>query len=268
MSFPRLQRCLLLLLVLVSGPARADSHLLHYTARLLGVKLLDIAYCVQIGDGKYTTSLAAHTVGLIDLVWHGQSTAFAAGRLGSGKLAPDFYEERGKLGGEANHVRIAYEDGRPVLKQMTPPQSKYRFPVLPQNLAGALDGLSAIVLELNAATTTKTCLPSVLVYDGLQLRRGTISTAGMVPFQRYRNSIFSGQALRCDTRSTLLAGFLKDHAIGPQARPHFSSEWTATLTADGVFLPLRLTFNADFLGDISVDLDRAETAPGACADPL
>jgi hypothetical protein len=253
-------------LLLLSGAPRAragDAHLLHYTARLHGLPLLDITFCIALSDTTYASTISARTLGLAEFLVHGRSEGHAHGTIDGLRVKPANYEEQGRLSGEEHKVAIAYPQGDPVLLEMTPPLENSRLPIPPDTLPGAMDGLSAIVLETLAATRTGACQGQALVYDGFQLRRGTTHTAGKEVLKTDPRSIFAGKALRCETESVMLAGYVKDKPIKPQAKPRFSTAWLAPLSPGGPNLPVRLTFDADFLGDIIVDLDRASQAP-AC----
>jgi hypothetical protein len=245
----------------VPALAASEAHLLHYTARLHGVPLLDITFCIALTDTNYDAAIEAHTLGIAEFLVHGRADGHAHGSIFGARVHPTGYEERGRLSGETHRMVIAYPKGDPVLVLMQPPQDKYRLPVPASALPGALDGLSALTLETLAASRDNACQGEALVYDGFQLRRATARTAGYEMLKPDKRSIFTGRALRCDTTSVMLAGFLKDKPIPPQARPRYSTAWFGPLTAGGPNLPLRLSFDADILGNIIVDLDHA-SAPG------
>jgi hypothetical protein len=259
---PRSSAALLLSLLAspaLAAPAAPAAHLLHYTARLHGIPLLDITFCIALTDTAYDTAIDARTLGIAEFLVHGRALGHAHGSVDGNKVHPAAYEEQGKLSGETHRLVIAYPKGDPVLQLMQPPQDKYRLPVPAADLPGALDGLSALALETLAATRDNACQGEAVVYDGFQLRRATAHTAGFETLKPDKRSIFTGRALRCETTSVMLAGFLKDKAIPPQTRPRYSTAWFGPLTAGGPNLPLKLLFDADILGSIIVDLDRAGT---------
>jgi len=252
---------IVLLLGVAARPAHAaEAHLLHYTARLHGLPLLDISFCIALTDTAYASAISARTLGLAEFLAHGRSEGHAHGSIEGLRVKPAAYDEQGRLSGEDHTVAIAYPHGDPVLRELTPKLEKTRLPVPPDMLPGAMDGLSAIVLETLVATRTGACQGQALVYDGFQLRRGTTHTAGVEVLKTDPRSIFAGQALRCETTSVMLGGYLKDTPIKPQAKPRVSTAWLAPLSPGGPTLLVRLSFDADFLGDIIVDLDRASEA--------
>lgn len=252
-------RAATLLLCLVAMPALAapEAHLLHYTARLRGVPLLDISFCIAITASSYEAAIDARTLGIAEFLAHARAHGHAQGAIEGAHVHPAGYEEQGKLSGETHRLVIAYPNGDPVLRLMEPPQEKYRLPVPGAALPGALDGLSALTLETLAATRNGACQGEALVYDGFQLRRATARTAGYEMLKPDKRSIFAGRALRCETTSVMLAGYLTDQPIPPQARPRYSTAWFGPLTPGGMDVPIRLSFDADILGNIIVDLDHA-----------
>jgi hypothetical protein len=267
-KFPHLPISILLIGLATCPVGAAESHLLHYTARLLGVSLLDITYCVQIDNSHYASAIDARTIGLAELLVHGRSAAIAHGVIKDAAVLPADYMETGRLSGEPNRVSIGYTAQGPILKSMSPPEEKYRVPIPPEKLLGSMDGLAAIVLEIAVASRTNACQGEALVYDGFQLRRATTHTVGFQTLKLGGRNMFTGVALACATKSEMLGGYLKDKKVEPQARPRFSTAWLGRFTADGLLLPAKLSFSADFLGDIDVDLDRSTSGPKDCAGNL
>jgi hypothetical protein len=247
----------------LAWPLPGSSETLHYIARLHGVPLLDLSMCLQVGTTAYTASINARTVGVAEFLAHGRAQGHVSGLVDGTSLKPQAYEERSRLSGQDYAIDIDYPADNPVLRLQTPPQAKDRLPVPSGELAGAIDGLSAVALESLVATRTGGCQGAVLVYDGRQLRRATTHTGGHEILPQTAHAIYAGPALRCDTQSVMLAGFLKADAVGPQSRPRYSKVWLAPVVAGGEDVPVRVLFDADILGDIIVDLDRVSAQAAA-----
>ncbi len=244
-----------LLLLCLTIPTHAAT-LLHYTARLRGIAFFDVEYCLRLDATSYDAALNARTLGLADFLVHGRVEGRAQGAVVGNTLVPRGYTEHGRISGEAYDLAIGYPAGAPVVQSITPPAEKYRQAVPQSGLAGAVDGMTAIALETLVVTRTQACQGSALVFDGRQLRRLTTHTAGQEVLPHSGRSVFSGRALRCDTESRMLAGYLKKQSEASQARPHFSKAWLAAMAPGGPAVPVRFAFDADFLGDILVDLDK------------
>ncbi len=250
------------LLAFATLPANAAT-LLHYTARLHGVAFFDVAYCLRLDATAYDAHLTARTLGLAEFMVHGRVEGRAAGEVRGTDVAPHSYVEHGRISGESYDLTIAYPGGLATVQAISPPATKYREAVPGGLLPGAIDGMSAIALETIVVTRTSACQGSVEVFDGRQLRRLTTHTAGREMLPHTTRSVFQGMALRCDTVSEMQAGYLKDQPAKAQSRPRFSKAWLAAVTPNGPAVPVRFAFDADFLGDILVDLDSV----GVCGGP-
>lgn len=239
---------------------------LHYTARLHGLPVLDVTYCLDLTDHAYRSRLQARTLGLAEFLVHGRVDGRADGAIQGLALHPQSYIEHGRLSGEDFSLAIDYPAGDPVIREMAPPATKYRTAVPTGDLHGAIDGLAAITLEVLVVSRTQACQGVALVYDARQLRRLTTRTAGSDILAASARSVFTGGAVRCDTQSVLLSGLRKDQPASVQIRPHASSAWLAPLSTGGLALPVRFSFGADFLGDITVELDGVTNAVGCVSD--
>jgi hypothetical protein len=247
------RRLLLPFFLMLCAPAEAGRRL-DYTARLRGIPLITVEFCMAVNATSYQARMSARTVGLADILVHGRLEGHASGAIDAGTVKPHDYVEHGRLAGAEHDLAIDYPGGTPKLEAMTPPDT-YRLAVPQSMLPGAIDGLGALVLQAVVTTRTGACNGAALIFDGRQLRRLTSHSAGQERLTASSRNIFAGSALRCDTQSVMLAGFFKDQAQGPQMRPRSSSTWLAPLTPGAAMVPVRITFDADLLGDIVVDLD-------------
>ena len=178
-----------------------------------------------------------------------------SGSVSGNTLTPRSYTEHGRISGDDYDLAIAYPAGAPVVQRIAPPPDASRQAVPASALAGAIDGMSAIALESLMVSRTGACQGRALVFDGRQLRRLATRTAGREHLARSARLDFDGVAVRCDTMSEMLAGYLKDQPVRRQARPRSSRAWLAAVAPGGPAVPVRFAFDADLLGDILVDLD-------------
>ena len=247
------------------APAACAS-VLHYTARLRGIAFFDVTYCLALDHAGYQAVINARTLGPAEWLVHGRVAGRALGSIEGDIVKPHTYAEYGRISGQSYALSLDYPSGDPVVRSVSPPPETYRQPVPTAALTGAIDGMSAIALETLVVTRTGVCQGAALVFDGRQLRRLSTQTGGHDTLTRSARLDFAGSALRCDTASVMLAGFFKNKAVPPQARPRFSKAWLAPLVPGGPALPVRFTFDADLLGDIVVDLDHITNDPSAtCA---
>ena len=253
----------LVLALVCAGPRAAealDATILHYTARLHGIPLLSATVCLRLDASRYSASLSARTLGLAEFLVHGRSEGSVDGMVDAAGLKPRAYAEHGRLSGENHAIAIDYPAGSPILRLSEPPQEEYRLPIPAAILPGSLDGLSTVARQALTATRTGACLPEARVFDGRQVRRLTMRASGTDAFAPSARSIFSGQALRCETDSVMLAGFLKSSTVTSQAKPRHGRLWLAAIVRGGPAVPVRITFDAELLGDVVVDLDAASAS--------
>ncbi len=249
----------LLCLGAVPVPPAATS-ILHYTVRLHGIPLLAASFCFRLDRDGYEAAVLGRTVGVMDMLMHGQTEIHAEGAVEpGGRVAPRAYSERGRLSGDAYGVTIDYPWGDPVLRLQEPPQEKYRLPVPPDALPHAIDGVSAVVVQ-SLAAAHGACAGDTRLYDGRQVRLLSLRDGVMDRLAPNPRSVFEGEALRCATQSTMLAGFLKSKSVAAQSKPMRGTLWLAPAPAGGPPVPVRMVFDAAFFGDIVVQLDGASRA--------
>ena len=240
----------------------AEPDILHYTGRLHGIALMEGSFCFQLNAAAYEAGLTAHTVGLVDFLFHGSSRIHVSGTVDStGIVKPHAYAEHSRLSGEDYAVLIDFPDGNPVLRKQTPPQERYRLPIPASALPRAIDGLSAVAAQSLAAATGR-CPGDMRLYDGRQVRLLSMHDGTRDTLRPSGRSVFAGEALRCDTDSTMLAGFLKSGSVQSQSKPRHGKLWLAPARPGGPAVPVRMVFDADAFGDIVIQLDAASRAGG------
>jgi hypothetical protein len=239
----------------------APPDILHYTVRLHGIALLGATFCFQLNATGYEAGIEARTLGLADFLFHGSSHINVSGTVdGSSAVQPHDYTEHSRLSGEDYSGVIDFASGTPVLREQTPAQNKYRLPIPASALPHAIDGLSAVAVQSLAAAAGR-CPGDTRLYDGRQVRLISMHDGAPDTLAHNARSVFAGQALRCETDSTMLAGFLKSSSVQSQSKTHHGKLWLAAIRAGGPAIPVRMVFDADMFGDIVIQLDAASPAP-------
>ncbi len=247
--------------------AAAEPDILHYTIRLHGIALLEGSFCFQMDATAYEAGLVAHTVGLVNLLVHGSSQIHVNGSIDTaGRVEPHAYIEHSRLSGEDYGVAIDFPGG-PVLRTQNPPQERYRLPIPASALPHTIDGLSAVVVQSLAAAAGR-CPGDVRLYDGRQVRLLSMHDGTRDTLGRSGRAVFAGDALRCETDSTMLAGYLKSSSVQSQSKPRHGRLWLAPTRPGGPAVPVRMVFDADAFGDIVIQLDDASRAisPGCSGE--
>ncbi len=246
-------------------PAVADARL-DYRAYAHGLPVLRIQAALALWPGGYQVRLRYRTVGLVGFFFHGQQEDHVSGVWHDGHPAPRLYRSDGVWHGTPHHLTMTYDDGRPELRTVLPPIRAHREPVPPAAQRGTIDTLSALVDLLRQIASTGGCTDHVRTFDGRRLSVIVARDAGTTVLPPRSGAVFAGPALRCDFTGHMLAGFL----YGQQqhdSRPLRGSAWFAPLVPGGPLWPVRLRFQTDWFGDVTMVLTASQAAaPALTAD--
>lgn len=244
------------LLCLATPPAvhRACAEQLNYTLHVVGVPVADAALNVDITEAGYRAGLRFHTTGLVNLVDHGSLEETVSGAIREDRPAPQIYASNGYLHGQNRVVDMTWQDGGPVVTEITPPNSTEREDVPPALRAGTVDPVSLIVLLLHLVDQTGRCEGAARAYDGRDLQSFQVRTVGEDELRPSGRSSFSGQALRCEFTSETLAGFRFGSAGAQDRRVHRGTIWLARVIPGGPQLPVRAAVETRWFGDATIYL--------------
>ena len=246
-------------------PAVADARL-DYQAYAHGLPVLRMRVALALWPGGYQVQLRYRTVGLVGFFYRGGQEDQVAGVWHDGRPAPRLYRADGVWHGTPHRLTMAYDDGRPELRTVLPPIRAQREPVPAAAQRGTVDTLSALVDLLRQIASTGGCTDRVRTFDGRRLSVIAARDAGTTVLPRRSGAVFAGPALRCDFTGRMLAGFL----YGQQqhdSRPLHGSAWFAPLVPGGPLWPVRLRFQTDWFGDVTMVLTASQAAvPALTAD--
>jgi hypothetical protein len=225
----------------------------------LRIAAFDASY--GLGEGGYSIAVAYRTTGLAGAMFSGHQLSSAAGVWQAGGLAPLHADGDGYWRGEPRRIAIDYDDGDPVVRELTPPNEPEREPVPRAMQARTMDTLSAMMLLLHNVAAAGRCDADVTTFDGRRLIRITARTVGSEVLEATSRSSFAGPALRCDFEGVLLAGFLHDGHEADSRKPKHGSAWFASLAPDQPPAPVRITFETRWFGDATMYLTSAKAQP-------
>lgn len=229
--------------------ARAETYRLNYEAAVLGVVVLGTAsYEVTASADRYAARANLRTSGLARLFDQTQISAASVGTLGSGgAIAWSRYDlshsysskfRRTRLDRGANGVTAAIE---PSYRNMGSPAAT---PAQQRGSYDPLTGVFALGRQIGAA---RACRGSVLVFDGRQHYRLSVSPRGQGTFN---GGGYNGPALNCNFRYEPIAGFSSNQ---DNSRIPVADAWFALPAQAGFAPPLRLTVPTP-LGSAQLDL--------------
>jgi hypothetical protein len=261
-----------LLLILLPWPglaadppafAPATMHM-SYTGSALGLHVMQLQAAVSMDQAGYRIDVAFHTVGLLAIFVHSEQHLVVWGAWQGDQAEPLRFWSWGHLRGAVRETLIDYEAGEPMIRRLTPPDEADREPV-PEALRGdTIDTLSAIALLVRHVADTGTCDGQTRVFDGRRVSEIAARTVGLAMVGHGEGGPFQGQTLRCDFTGQQLAGFLHDAGLDWQHRPHHGAAWIAKVVPSGPPIPVRLTFETRWVGDIAMEL--TEAGPGPLPD--
>ncbi len=233
-------------------PAVTDARL-DYQAYAHGLPVLRMQVALALWPGGYRVRLRYRTVGLVGFFYRGAQVDQVAGAWHDGRPVPRVYRADGVWHGTPHRLTMAYIDGRPTLRTVLPPIRARREPVPPAAQRGTIDTLSALVDLLRQLASTGGCTDRVRTFDGRRLSVITARDAGTTVLAHRAGVVFAGPALRCNFTGRMLAGFLYGHRQR-DSRPLHGSAWFAPLVPGGPLLPVRLRFQTDWFGDVTMVL--------------
>lgn len=233
-----------------------------------GVLALRLTASFTLTPGAYSARLEFHTAGMLGWMVRTESDSQVVGRFVAGRTdaaMPLHFDATGFAHGHNRLTHIVYEAGNPVVQMLQPPAETERQAVPAPLTAHTVDTLSAIALLMRQVAETQSCSGSARTFDGRRLTSLTATTAGPAMLAPNRQLGFDGKALRCDFVGTELAGFLtsKDEAL--QRRPRHGTAWVAPLVPGAPPLPVKVVFDHDQLGTVTLVLTSVSGGPGAVA---
>jgi hypothetical protein len=266
------RRAALILALAVTAPCAASaapptrgSLSMQYEGFAHGLLVLRLAGTLTLADSGYTGHLAIHTAGMINWLSHMDNQSDVRGHFAGTVPMPDHYQSAGTARGTYKTMQMAYPNGNPAIERQTPYPDPTRTVVPPAEATGAIDDLSAIVLLVRRVGDGLNCDGSLKLYDGRRLTELTAHTVGIETIRPSSRSRYGGTAMRCDFEGTRTAGFLKSDSEAQQRRPRHGSAWLAPIVPGAPPVPLRITFDNQVLGNVTLYLTDVTGTPGPVA---
>ncbi|WP_246396110.1 DUF3108 domain-containing protein [Gluconacetobacter tumulisoli] len=218
-----------------------------------GFRVLAIAARYSVTPTGYAVRATMKSGGLMGLLFHMNITSQATGRFVADGVQPLTYDSAGFSRGADRHVVMAYDDGRARIALQTPPETG-RDPIPSDDMAPAVDSLSALMRLQQAVRTRHACDGSAVVFDGARLLRMEARTIGTEQMPDDSHQPYHGMALRCDFSDVQIAGFRRsDGPDSPARRPILGSVWFQDAQGNGE-TAVRIVFDHPKLGRLAVML--------------
>ncbi len=242
--------------------APAGGYTVEYTGFSHGFMVLKFAGTLNLSDKGYAAHVTFHTAGMAAWMLRTDNDSEVAGSFQADQAAPSLFSGSGHLRGTARETRIAYTDGNPVVQVLTPPVERERTAVAPEQTRHTIDTLSAVAMLVHDVATTGRCDGTVTTFDGRRLAVQTSHTSGTESLPQTDKSMFAGPALRCDFDGQQLAGFVTNENQASLRKPRHGTAWLAPVLPDAPPVPVRVAFDNNILGQVTLYLTSAVPAAG------
>ncbi len=238
---------------LSQSPQAAPIHL-SYVILSHGFRVVTVEVTLTLAPGGYAISAHNQTSGMVDMLFHSDVTSVASGRFDGSRAVPTDYASSGNSRGANRITRIAYVNGMPEVRQLTPVDPD-RDPVPAAATDHSVDSLSAMVELMHTVQTTGGCDGTTRIFDGSRLSTMTARTIGPQPMPPAEvDTPYGDTALRCDLTGLQLAGFLHDEDEAKMRLPQNGIVWLRTVLPDAPPLPVRVSFTHPHVGVLTAML--------------
>ena len=256
--------------ILGPGPALGDEALRFSFAHELfwhGFPIFTMETVGLLDGERYTISATDATVGIFDIIVdftnHAESRGDFTNDPISDPIRPFFYRQWSHWRGNDRHVSLDYGGHGPAAVDVDPPPEKDGRDPVPASLqAGTIDPLSASVLLGAREANGDPCHASVPVYDGRQRYNFRIEYLGTERIEKHVDSVFGGEAIKCQVTIEHIAGFMKKYERQPPRPP--ATLWLARFADGKLLLPVQLEAETRW-GTVVGYLTRLTIGPAAAS---
>lgn len=236
-------------------PLPTAHAVLFLDAYAVGLRVMRMRAELDLTDAGYAVLTDYRTTGLVGALVSSHEVTTVSGVWRAAGVAPRVFRTDGDWGGKPRRVLIDFAGGMPHVLDLVPANNQERDPVPPEATRDAEDTLSPMAQLTRQVAQTGRCDGTVRTYDGRRVVDLTVRTVGTETLPATDRSSFNGPALRCDFTGLQVAGFL--HGAGAAARaPRHGSAWFAALTPGGPKLPVRVTFQTPWIGQVTLYVSR------------
>lgn len=253
-----------LLLIGMPHMAAAQSRVhATYEVYAAGLEVATVDAILAIGKTSYRMDIHYRTTGLIGFFLTGHQHNVVEGAWTDGQPQPRQFRGTGVWRGLNRTTLIDYDNGRPMIRELTPPAEQEREPVPLSIQQNSVDAMSAMAELMHRVGETGRCDDSVRLFDGRRASEVTATTRTDEVLAPTSRSVFSGPALRCDFVGRMVAGFRLDDDSDRRRRPLNGSAWLARPSPGSFPAPMRLAFETRWFGTATMYLTAIRVEPMA-----
>ena len=248
---------LALLAPLPAAASGVGTLAVEYTGYSHGFTVLKLTGTLALTPSGYTAHVTFHTAGFAGMVVHLDNDSQVSGAFKGDQALPSLFEGTGHLRGDARATKMVWTDGNPTVQVLTPPAEPERTAVPVADTVQTIDTLSAVAALIHQVGETGRCDGTLKTFDGRRLALQSAHSAGQDTLPATDRSIFAGQAMRCDLEGQQLGGFKRDESLAELKKPRHGSAWVAEVVPGAPPVPVRIAFENDLLGKVTLYLTAA-----------
>ena len=243
-------RRIILALLLLGGPASAESWRASYLITAAGVTVMEAEITFDLGQpgAAYSIESRVRSRGLGAMLIRGETLARSEGVGQGAALRPRRYESRGNWRGTPRATVMTYApDGAPRIGTLEPAPDDEHTPVPEQDRRGTIDSLAAIVGLTQHVGRTGRCDIQARTFDGRRLIQFEVTADPIV-------HVADRGLLRCVVENRTLAGFPKDRPIEEATRATRSVLLFGVAQPGAPAIPVRVEVASRWWGSIQATL--------------
>jgi len=149
-----------------------------YDTYAAGMHVAQVEAGLSFGPSTYQMNLGFQTIGMAGFFFGGRQFDFVNGSWHGMQAKPSRFVEKGSWRGIERQAQIEYQDSKPIIRQLVPPNDVEREPVPAGLQANTVDTLSALAELIRVVDATGRCETSVRTYDGRRVLEIDAHTAG------------------------------------------------------------------------------------------
>lgn len=214
-----------------------------------GARIVELTLEFAVVGDNYQIASRQASVGVVRWVFPWQSRTDVMGRFLGETTQPATYRVKGEFRGQPRSVEMDFRDGELVRNEAVPEnRDDERDEVTPEQRAGAIDPISAIMAVIRQINEGRGCTSRHAVFDGRMRFDILFEDKGQRELPRTAGSIFQGTAEICEFTWIPIAGRSRKATANrnPEAENRTGRVFMAPLGERRVLAPARIEFETWF----------------------
>jgi hypothetical protein len=227
-----------------ASAAPAPPLVVRYEAYAAGFPMVAFDFRLdQTGEG-YVVGGQIRSVGLLRLFYSLAMRTESEGAIAAESLHPRSHETSSRARGKDRLARLDYPGDGTVSTRLVPPDDSGRPKPTPEQIAGTIDPLTAILAIGRAVARDGRCGGRFAIFDGRRRYDLVLGDDGAEPAERAAGYALTGELRRCTAAAVKIAGFSFDQDYSPHTTN--GEVWFAVPRPGAPALPVRIDFGSSW----------------------